>query len=300
MKLNSIIPAPGGKKLRNVTEGPNTNKDYWQSSAKENIYALIRTNPLYWSDEAILQEARIKFNLYFLPFILENGIDSQKADVLEIGCGIGRFGYHIAPLVHSYTGVDFVEEYLSKAESILRDYKNCTLILNDGLTLEDVEDESQDLVLSYAVFAYVHDSKITYSYLKETIRVLKREGIAKLEIKGANSTPGYKSHWVNVGTILYSRQKDNYFKKCIKSLLTYLPQDFQILTLRKQKYEVKEGTWWGEGIPSRKAIEFVESLGAFATVSPRQSHDQKDYSSNLSNWYWLYIYKDKNREVIRA
>jgi len=297
MKLKSIMLAARGRKLENATKSPNIEKDYhyWTNLAKENIYS-VRSNPDFWSDDDILKEAEMRVNIYLLPFILGNGTPPKEANVLEIGCGIGRLGYHIAPLVHSYTGIDFCEEYLDKAKSFLHNYENCTLISNDGVTLKDIEDESQDLVFCLRVLVHAQDSKTIYSYIQETIRVLKKDGIAKLEIRGVNAMSGHKLQWVNLDYVLRNRRRGNYFKRCVKRLLGYFPGDLQIPI--RANYE--KGGIYGEGIPYKRAIEFVSNLGAFAAVAPFQPHSAKVYSSNLSTSYWLYIYKDENRKVIIA
>ena len=268
----------------------------WRGEIEKSVYLGGKTDSSFWSREAALQEAKMKFSLYFLPFMLASGIDLKSADMLEIGCGIGRFGYYIAPMVHAYTGVDFIEKVLDEARAILREYDNCKLVLNDGMTLEDIGDESQDLAFAFRSLSHAHNTEIVYSYLRETVRVLKKDGIAKLEIRGANARRGCRLHWLNIDSLVSGGENGNLLKRKAKHLLGCLPADLQLPIL--SKYSV-EGLY-GEGVPYNRAVEFVEKLGAFATVSPLQGYLERRYSSNLSNAYWLYVYKDKDRKVIRA
>jgi ubiquinone/menaquinone biosynthesis C-methylase UbiE/cytosine/adenosine deaminase-related metal-dependent hydrolase len=104
-----------------------------------------------------------------LPSLLP---DVRGLDVLDIGCGTGRWLAHFAERSpRRLTGVDFSAEMLAVAARKLGDH--CELKQGDCKALP-VETESADLVISSFVLSYVDDLK---RYAIEVERVLRPGGV---------------------------------------------------------------------------------------------------------------------------
>jgi ubiquinone/menaquinone biosynthesis C-methylase UbiE len=93
----------------------------------------------------------------------------EKATVLEIGCGHGRWTEILVPLVGSYIGVDIAPRCVKYC---MDKFQNAQFIVNDGSTLHGVENSSIDFVWSFDTFVHIELLE-TRSYLRELARVLR-------------------------------------------------------------------------------------------------------------------------------
>lgn len=94
------------------------------------------------------------------------------ADVLDIGCGIGRIEKFLASSCGSLTGVDISENMLSEAKKRLAEYSTVRLKRNNGRDLDILGNDSFDFVFSFFVLQHV-EREDAYRYLKEIHRVLR-------------------------------------------------------------------------------------------------------------------------------
>lgn len=113
-------------------------------------------------------------------------------DVLEIGCGYGRLMYAVAGQVHSVMGVDVHQEPLDKAQEILREKENATVVLTDGISLP-FADGSFSLVYSYSVMQHI-PRDLVRRYIAESRRVLKLGGRVFLQFINADEFPKIRRH----------------------------------------------------------------------------------------------------------
>ncbi len=81
-------------------------------------------------------------------------------------------------------GVDVSDAMIAKAKEKLRDIPNAHPHAIGGSDLKLFPDDHFDFVYSYAVFQHIPDPAVVFSYLRETIRVLKPGGVARLQING--------------------------------------------------------------------------------------------------------------------
>lgn len=106
---------------------------------------------------------------------------------LEIGCGPGRVMRPLARHFSELHGVDVADEMIALARENLRGVPNAFPRTTDGATLAGYADESMDFVYSYAVFQHIPSRDVVFQYLRETHRVLKTGGIARLQLSGLPS-----------------------------------------------------------------------------------------------------------------
>jgi len=103
---------------------------------------------------------------------------------LEIGCGPGRLMRPMSRHFLEIHGVDVSDEMIALAKEKLRDIPNAHPHATDGASLRQFEDEYFDFVYSYAVFQHIPSRDVVFEYLRETHRVLKNGGLARLQFNG--------------------------------------------------------------------------------------------------------------------
>ncbi len=116
--------------------------------------------------------------------ILIDGIPREtitEYNVLDIGCGVGRVVRAAAKATQHVTGVDVSEEAINKAISLLGDLTNIRLIKGEGTTLNFLESDSYDLLISFAALGSI-PAKIFSQYLVDFSRILKIGGKLRVQI----------------------------------------------------------------------------------------------------------------------
>ncbi len=96
-------------------------------------------------------------------------------ECLEIGCGVGRVGRGLAPLVRKWTGCDVAPNMVAHTRARLKDLPNVDVVEISGYDLKPISDQSCDLVYCTVVFMHLDDWD-RYSYVKEAWRVLRPGG----------------------------------------------------------------------------------------------------------------------------
>lgn len=98
-------------------------------------------------------------------------------NVIELACGHGRHSELVAQKAKKLTLIDVFEENLEFCRNRLAQFDNISYLLGNGFNLQPVEDSSITAIFCYD--AMVHFSMdIILSYLEETSRVLKTNGMA--------------------------------------------------------------------------------------------------------------------------
>ncbi|MDB6092442.1 MAG: type 11 methyltransferase [Verrucomicrobia bacterium] len=96
-------------------------------------------------------------------------------ECLEIGCGVGRVGRGLAPLVRRWVGCDASSHMVKHARARLADLRNVELVETSGFDLKPLPDASFDVVYCTVVFMHI-DVFERYNYIKEAWRVLRPGG----------------------------------------------------------------------------------------------------------------------------
>jgi SAM-dependent methyltransferase len=97
--------------------------------------------------------------------------------VLEVGCGTGRIGLHLAPLCGHWTGADVSRYMLEHARHALESLPNVSFVELNGYDLSNIDSGTLDVVYCSAVFMHLEEWD-RYRYVVEMFRVLKAGGRA--------------------------------------------------------------------------------------------------------------------------
>jgi SAM-dependent methyltransferase len=99
--------------------------------------------------------------------------------VLEIAPGFGRWSSFLIPACESYVGIDLAEPAINACRERFADATHASFVVNDGRSLDAVDDGSIDLAFSYDSLVHVEDDVIG-GYLVELARKLAPDGVAFL------------------------------------------------------------------------------------------------------------------------
>ncbi|MFC1834084.1 class I SAM-dependent methyltransferase [Thermodesulfobacteriota bacterium] len=119
---------------------------------------------------------------------------TQGSDVLEIGCGAGRWSEKLLELSRRLVLVDISPNTMEICKSRFSGHDNVEYHVNDGSSLGFLADESIDFVFSFDVFTVVGSSD-TARYLTECARVLKKGGVGIIHHSGEE---GSQHGWSSV------------------------------------------------------------------------------------------------------
>lgn len=108
-------------------------------------------------------------------------------DVLELGCGTGRYTKYLAHLVRRIVGVDFSEAAIIKARSG-RNAENIQYVLADIQHLDQFPRETFRKIVAIDVLEHLPDDQLA-GVLNEANRLLTRQGLFML------FTP-CRTHWI--------------------------------------------------------------------------------------------------------
>jgi SAM-dependent methyltransferase len=179
--------------------------------------------------------------------VLDGIVLDPSAEILEIGCGVGRLLVPLAGRVAVAHGVDISSVMIGKAKEYAADAPNVKTALTDG-SFAHLANESLDFVFSFIVFQHIPDRAPIRRYVEEAERVLKPGGVFRFQVDG-------RWWWKHAegGTDTYNGVK-------------FSPEDVHAL-FEGTAFAVVD-TWGAEGhyhwVTARKAGE-----GAAASVRPR-------------------------------
>ena len=115
--------------------------------------------------------------------VLDGVVLDPSAEVLEIGCGVGRLLVPLARRVAVAHGVDISPVMIEKSKEYAADAPNVKTALTDG-SLAHLATESLDFVFSFIVFQHIPDRAPIRRYVEEAARVLKPGGVFRFQVDG--------------------------------------------------------------------------------------------------------------------
>ena len=177
---------------------------------------------------------------------------------LEIGCGPGRL---IRPLSRHFGeihGVDVSDEMVRLARERLQGVAHAHVHAGNGAELPQFADESFDLVYSYAVFQHIPSRDVVLSYLRETHRVLKPNGLVRMQFNGLPQTAPHYDTWSGV-------------RFSADDLVAFaLEYDFQVMALEGVSTQYM-WTTWRKRSPGWRSAEVVSEAKVHRVTNTRNS-----------------------------
>ena len=158
----------------------------WNQLNKLNEFAFIShlQKDEQW-DPIEFHLSGIRFVDRMMERILKFGtFQPNRSNILEIGCGVGRFLRPLAGRFHMVCGVDIAEEMLKSAAKHCSCLPNIVLLQSDGKTLDRIEHDSFNYCVTAGVFQHITDFEAISSYIREALRILKPGGIFLFQFEG--------------------------------------------------------------------------------------------------------------------
>ena len=100
----------------------------------------------------------------------------EKASVIEIGAGTGRYSVALAKEGHDVTAVELVRSNLELLRQNSKGLENITAYQGDALDLSRFQDNTFDLTLMFGPMYHLYDEGDQKKALDEAIRVTKNGG----------------------------------------------------------------------------------------------------------------------------
>ena len=129
---------------------------------------------------------------------LPEGSMLKQRRALEIGCGPGRLLRPMSSHFGQVYGVDVSDAMIAMAKEKLRGVPNAFPHAISGSDLKMFPAEHFDFVYSYAVFQHIPSAEVVFSYLRETVRVLRPGGVARLQLNGLPKSQRAYTTWEGV------------------------------------------------------------------------------------------------------
>jgi ubiquinone/menaquinone biosynthesis C-methylase UbiE len=140
-------------------------------------------------------------------------IGIQSADILEIGCGVGRDSIYLAGEGHRVRSIDISKKAIQIASNHAKNL-SVKFEVGNAENLYQFGNNSQDAVYSIAA---LHSTPIKFTF-EEIFRVLKPKGIAKLFLYTRTKTGDrWVSYWTPGEIKYYSKEagfKIKKFREC--------------------------------------------------------------------------------------
>lgn len=173
-------------------------REDWNARAREDAHYYVAFGRRDQDDAEFLATAHEV--LVALRNEIRRGLPSppSEARFLEIGCGPGRLMKPMSELCAEIHGVDVSDEMIERARRNLAGIAHAHPHVGTGSTLERFAGGSFDFVYSYAVFQHIPSREVVFSYLEETVRVLKPGGVARLQLNGLPPDAREFTTWAGV------------------------------------------------------------------------------------------------------
>lgn len=136
-----------------------------------------------WTDQAeYCNQPYPEWKESLVKTFIENYIDKHST-VLEIGPGHGRFTEYLVKTAYKVILLDISPNCLDICRNRFPNHTNIKYVLNNGKSLEGIDDSSIDLVWSYDSFVFMEED-VYEAYFKEFRRILKPHGLAIIHHPG--------------------------------------------------------------------------------------------------------------------
>jgi ubiquinone/menaquinone biosynthesis C-methylase UbiE len=169
-------------------------KKYWDDNTTtlEKAMYIVNSSKHDWKWEEFLETGKPVWEAIY------NSVKehlSDKASVLDIGCGLGRVLTHTKEQFGSSYGVDINEYMVGQCEKKHKDI-NFDVVNGTG-SLSCFFSDAFSFVYSFICFQHIPYLNVQQNYIREIERVLQTSGIAGLLIQ--NPSWGNTNNEINLG-----------------------------------------------------------------------------------------------------
>lgn len=197
-------------------------KRAWNERANENAYYYA--NPDTKSEKKVDEfEVKKSGGEDYLTYVQSDNIlhdligDFKNRTALEIGSGVGRMTENFAKDFATVYGVDISPAMIEISRKRLFNLSNTTFIENAGDDLP-FPDELADFIFSYLTFRHFSNRDIVEKYAREMARVLKRGGLAKIQLRTGPEV--YRWRWFHGITLTPEEARDLFARAGFEVLKT--------------------------------------------------------------------------------
>ncbi len=161
----------------------------WDQRARQDAERYVYTRDQTSDEEDFHESGRLNYRQIIQPYlpILLHGRPARRCRVVEIGCGLGRITRWLAAAFAEVEAVDISAEMIRQARERFRSLANIRWHVGSGRDLRMLPEESCDFAFSYIVFQHIPAREVTWSYVADTARVLRRGAYFKFQLQGDQS-----------------------------------------------------------------------------------------------------------------
>ena len=164
----------------------------WDERARKDAFYYIASWRKDWDLRAFLKSGEEDYERLVAPLFQRTGFLAQGKTAIELGCGAGRMTRVLAAHFERVVAFDVSEEMLKRAKEVLPESSNITWLHNEGENLGEADSESADFVFSYLVLQHLPQEEQVCAYIREMIRVLRRDGLCLFQF---NSSKRPSMNW---------------------------------------------------------------------------------------------------------
>lgn len=117
--------------------------------------------------------------------------------ILEIAPGYGRWTYYLKDMCQELIIVDLTENCIQKCKLRFRDDTHISYFVNDGKSLDFLEENSVDFVFSFDSLVHA-EPEVLESYLKQLAKFLKPNGVGFIHHSNLGEYSHYLSTYENI------------------------------------------------------------------------------------------------------
>jgi SAM-dependent methyltransferase len=139
-------------------------KDFWNNNAKKDasLKSVLLGYDFGENSADLHNQKEAKIVLDF--------IGGGKKSVLDIGCGIGRWAYNLKPIIKTYDGIDFSDEFVKAANNNFNDSPDIKFYCMSAVNIDTTKlAEKYDVVIVTEVSMYINDEELhkLYEYINK-------------------------------------------------------------------------------------------------------------------------------------
>jgi SAM-dependent methyltransferase len=156
-------------------------REFWDERAEEDAFFFVDNRLDYGAPDLDKFWAEGERDMAVLLDTVDMSMPDD-ADVVEIGCGVGRLTRVLARSAASVRALDVSPRMVELARQHNPELDGVTWLVGDGASLAGIDDASADVVVSHVVFQHIADPAVTLGYVREIGRVLRPGGWAVFQV----------------------------------------------------------------------------------------------------------------------